>query len=93
MGTYVRDCGGYAHVRFRRAIERRALWMAEDAARELPNLSPEDALKLVKLYAEKDSLKFEKAALRWLERYLAESSPTLTRFARVAAELAALTED
>ena len=28
----------HAHVRFRRAIERRALWLAEDAARELPNL-------------------------------------------------------
>jgi hypothetical protein len=25
----------HAHVRFRRAIERRALWLAEDAAREL----------------------------------------------------------
>lgn len=24
----------HAHARFRRAIERRALWMAEDAARE-----------------------------------------------------------
>jgi hypothetical protein len=31
-----------AHVRFRRAIERRALWLAEDAARELPNLPLED---------------------------------------------------
>src|SRR5918996_359333 len=40
-----------ARVRFRRAIERRALWMAEDAARELPNLSLEDALQLVHLYA------------------------------------------
>ena len=30
----------HADVRFRRAIERRALWMAEDAARELPNLPP-----------------------------------------------------
>ena len=38
-----------AHVRFRRAIERRALWMAEDAARELPNLPLEDALQLVHL--------------------------------------------
>jgi hypothetical protein len=28
----------HAHVRFSRAIERRALWMAEDAAREPPNL-------------------------------------------------------
>jgi hypothetical protein len=44
-----------AHVRFRRAIERRALWMAEDAARELSNLSLEDALELVHLYAERGS--------------------------------------
>jgi hypothetical protein len=36
-----------AHVRFRRAIERRALWLAEDAARELPNLPLEDLLQLV----------------------------------------------
>ena len=27
----------HVRVRFRRAIERRALWMAEDAARELPS--------------------------------------------------------
>lgn len=39
----------HAHTRFRRAIERRALWMAEDAARELPNLPLEDALQLVHL--------------------------------------------
>jgi hypothetical protein len=41
----------HAIVRFRRAIERRALWMAEDAARELPNLPLENALQLVHLYA------------------------------------------
>ena len=59
----------HAHVRFRRAIERRALWLAEDAARELPNLPLEDALKLVHLYPERGSPKYEKVALRWLERY------------------------
>ena len=64
--------------------------MAEDAARELPSLSLEDALLLVRLYAEKDSPKFERAALRWLERYLAESSPRLGHFAEVAAGLAQL---
>jgi hypothetical protein len=64
----------HAQVRFRRAIERRALWMAEDAARELPNLPLEDALQLVHLYAERGSPKFERAALRWLERYLAEGA-------------------
>jgi hypothetical protein len=36
-------------IGFRRAIERRALWLAEDAARELPNLPPEDALQLGEL--------------------------------------------
>ncbi len=78
----------YAHVRFRRAIERRALWLAEDAARELPNLPLEDALLLVHLYAERGSPKYERAALRWLERYLMEGSPRLKHFAEVAADLA-----
>ena len=79
----------HAHVRFRRAIERRALWLAEDAARELPNLPPlEDALQLVHLYAERGSPKFERAAMRWLERYLSEGEPRLHHFAEVTADLA-----
>jgi hypothetical protein len=78
----------HAHVRFRRAIERRALWMAEDAARDLPNLPLEDALQVVHLYAERGSPKYERAALRWLERYLTEGSPRLERFAEVAVDLA-----
>jgi hypothetical protein len=78
----------HAHVRFRRAIERRALWLAEDAARELPNLPLEDALQLVHLYAERGSPKYEKAAMRWLERYLAEHEPRLRHFAELAADLA-----
>ena len=44
---------------------------AEDAARELPNLPLEDALQLVDLYAERGSPKYGRAAMRWLERYLA----------------------
>jgi hypothetical protein len=77
-----------AHVRFRRAIERRALWFAEDAAREPPDLSLEDALQLVHLYAERGSPKYEKAALRWLDRYLTGASPRLQQFAEVAGDLA-----
>ena len=69
-----------AHAHVRRAIERRALWAAEDAARELPNLPLEDALQLVHLYAERDSPKYEPAALRWLERYLAEGAGELSDF-------------
>jgi hypothetical protein len=78
----------HAYPRFRRAIERRALGMAEDAARELPNLTLEDALRLVHLYAERGSPKLERAALRWLERYLAEGSPSLQSFATVVETLA-----
>ena len=78
----------HAHVRFRRAIERRALWLAEDAARELPQLPLEDALQLVHLYGERGSPKYERAALRWLRRYLEEDEPSLVQFARLASGLA-----
>lgn len=78
----------HPQARFHRAIERRALWMAEDAARELPNLPLEDGLKLVHLYAERGSPKHEPAALRWLERYLTERTPRLQHFAEVTASLA-----
>jgi hypothetical protein len=78
------------HARFRRAIERRAVWMAEDAARELPNLPLEDALQLVHLYADRGSPKFEPAARRWLVRYLTEGTPSLTDVASVTASLARL---
>jgi len=86
--TYVPDRPPHAHVRFRRAIERRSRWMAEDAARELPNLPLEDALHLVKRYAERGSPKYEKAAMRWLELYLVEGEPRLHHFADVVASLA-----
>lgn len=62
--------------------------MAEDAARELPNLPLEDALQLVYLYAERGSPKYERAAMRWLERYLCEGSPRLRHFAEITMTLA-----
>ena len=80
-------------VRFRRAIERRALWLAEDAAREFPTLPLEDLLQLVHLYAERGSPKYEKAAMRWLERWISEDSPTLKHFAEVAGDLARRLDD
>jgi hypothetical protein len=77
-----------AQVRFCRAIERRAVWMAEDAARELPNLPLEDALHLVHLFAERGSPKFGPAARRWLVRYLTEGTPSIRDIAKVTASLA-----
>lgn len=64
--------------------------MAEDAARELPYLPLEDALQLVRLYAEHESPKFEPAARRWLVRYLTEGTPGLRDVAKVTAGLANL---
>ncbi len=79
---------GTAHGRFSRAIANRNVRNAEDAAFELGALALEDALALVYLYADAGSPKYERAALRWLERYLAESSPTLLDVAHVAGLLA-----
>jgi hypothetical protein len=45
-------------------------------------------LQLVHLYAERGSPKYERAALRWLERYLVESRPRLQHFAEITAALA-----
>ena len=51
-------------------------------------LSLPEALQLVHLYAERGSPKYEKAAMRWLERYLTEGSPRLQHFAEITAALA-----
>jgi hypothetical protein len=62
--------------------------VAEAVARDLPRPLPlEDALRLVYLYAEKESPKFERAAMRWLQRYLEESSPRLKEVVKVATAL------
>lgn len=78
---------GSPYGRFRKAIERRNLVAAEDAARELETLSLGDALDLVRLYGERGSPKYERAAVRWLGRYLAEGTPGLREVAASAAML------
>jgi hypothetical protein len=35
------------------------------------------------VYAEKESPKYERAAIKWLRRYLAEKEPTLKNFAKI----------
>ena len=84
---------GHAYARFQRALEHRALWAAEDAAREMPQLSLRDALRLVHLYADRGSPKFEAAAQRWLCRYLEEASPRLVDVAKAATSLAKRAEE
>jgi hypothetical protein len=71
-----------------RALDRGNVWVAEAVAREHPAVSLEDALRLVYLYAERQSPKFGGPAVKWLRRYLDERSPELSEVARVVAELA-----
>jgi beta-lactamase class D len=85
--------GGHRYAEFQRALKNGNVWVAEAVARELPKVSLEDALKLVHLYAKKESPKFEKAAVKWLRRYLNESSPTLDSVAKVTASLARRDQD
>lgn len=66
---------GTAHGRFQRAIQRRHLSAAEMAAREMGGLSPDDALSLCELIAYLDAERYERAALRWLQRFIEERLP------------------
>jgi hypothetical protein len=60
------------------------------AARELGRLSLDDALQLCVLLAEHDPPRFERAALRWLERFIAERLPPLAEVALAASAFAAI---
>ena len=62
---------GHPRAIFKQAIERGNL-VAEACAREVGHLTLEEALMLLFLYAEKDPVRYERAALRWLARYLAQ---------------------
>jgi hypothetical protein len=78
---------GTPQGRFQRAIQRRHLNAAEMAAREMGGLSLADALLLCELLANTDPAGYERAALRWLERFIDERLPPLTEVALAASVL------
>ncbi len=63
---------------------------AEAAARQLGQLTLENALRLLFLYAEKEPIKYDRAALRWLGRYVTEGKAVSLLKAQLA--VAALAE-
>jgi hypothetical protein len=79
---------GTAHGRFQRAIKRRHLNAAEMAARELGGLNLAEAPDLTLLMRETDRWGYERAAVRWLERFIEERGPTLAEIALATAALA-----
>jgi hypothetical protein len=81
---------GTAHGRFQRAIHSRNVRNAEMAAREMGGLSLADALALCELLAAVDPKRYERAALRWLQRFIDERLPPLTEVILAASALAEL---
>jgi hypothetical protein len=81
---------GTPRGRFERAIHSRHVKNAEMAAREMGGLSLADALMLCELLANTDPARYERAALRWLQRFIDERLPPLTEVALAAAALAEL---
>jgi hypothetical protein len=78
-------------TRFRRAVERESVVLAELAAHEQGWLSLEDALRLTALYAAAGDRKFDKAAVRWLARFALEADRVrLAELELAAVSLAAL---
>jgi hypothetical protein len=51
------------------------------AARETGGLSLADALLLCELFANTDPARYERAAMRWLQRFIDERLPPLTEVA------------
>ncbi len=79
---------GHPGARLQRALAAGNLIAAEQAAFEIPFVPLAEARALVELYAEKGDRKFERAALKYLRRYLDEVDPSLADVAQVAALLA-----
>ena len=79
---------GHAGARLRTALAVGNLTAAEQAAFEVPFVPLTEARALLELYAEQGEPKFERAALRYLRRYLDEADPSLADVAGVAAVLA-----
>ena len=76
---------GHPRAIFTRAIERGNLVAAEASAREVGNLTLEEALRLLFLYAEKDPIRYDRAALRWLSRYVRDGKAVTLLKAQLAA--------
>jgi hypothetical protein len=81
---------GTAHGRFTRALASRNVLGAESAARELGRLSLEDALGLCVLYLQCAPARYERAAVRWMECFIAEKRPWLEEVGLAVGALAEL---
>jgi hypothetical protein len=77
---------GSAYVRFRRALEIGNELLALAAARELPRISLDDALRIRPVLGDGDPDRYQRAAVRWLRRFALEARDVTIEDLRLAAE-------
>jgi hypothetical protein len=76
---------GSPYARFRRALETGNELVVLGAARELPQIALEDALRICLVLRDGDPGRYERAAVRWLGRFALEARAVTIRDLRVAA--------
>jgi hypothetical protein len=84
--TYVRmTSDGNPYARFRRALETGNETLVITAARELPQVRLDDALRICLVLRGGDPDRYERAAVRWLGRFALEAREVTINDLRLAA--------
>jgi len=87
MRTYVRvTSDGNPYARFRRALQTGNETLVVAAARELPQVALDDALRICLVLRGGDPGRYERAAVRWLGRFALEARGATIADLRLAAE-------
>jgi hypothetical protein len=76
---------GNPYTRFRRALDTGNETLVLTAARELPKVALDDALRICLVLRGGDSERFERAAVRWLGRFALEAREVTINDLRLAA--------
>jgi hypothetical protein len=76
---------GSPYSRFRRALETGNELLVLAAARELPQIGLDDALRICLILRDGDRTRYERAAVRWLGRFALEARAVTIRDLRAAA--------
>ena len=77
---------GSPYSRFRRALETGNELLVLAAAKELPQVGLEDALRICLVLRDSDPDRYERAAVRWLGRFALEARSVTIDALRMAAD-------
>ena len=77
---------GSPYARFRRALETGNQLLVFAAAKELPQVGLEDALRICLVLRDGDPGRYERAAVRWLGRFALEARGVTIDALRMAAD-------